>query len=82
MPQPQPMLVQRPPLLHEPQRRKLQLLRLPPHDEMQHDRHRDKRRAAKQCWSDKTHRCNRSEQFTTEDTEITEKMQSNGRATR
>jgi hypothetical protein len=32
------MLIQRPPLLHEPQRRKHEPLRLLPHDQMQHDR--------------------------------------------
>jgi hypothetical protein len=49
------MLIQIPPLLYKPQSRKLNPLRLAPHDEMQHNRHRDKRRPGQQCWCYKAH---------------------------
>ena len=54
LPQPQPMLIDRLPLLHEPQRRKHELLHLAPHDQMQHDRHADQER--RHSWCDKAHR--------------------------
>ena len=43
VPQLQPPLVRVVPLLDEPQRGKLQQRRPPPHDQVQHDRHRDQR---------------------------------------
>ena len=45
MPQPQPAAIRVVALLDEPQRRKLQMPRLLPHDQVQHDRHDRQRRA-------------------------------------
>ena len=48
MPQPQSPPVHVGALLNEPQRRELQQRRLAPHDQMQHDRHRDQRRSGQE----------------------------------
>lgn len=60
MPQSQAVLVRGLTSLDEAQRRKLQLLGLASHDQVQHDRHRDEQRAAEQSWSDKSHFVNSS----------------------
>jgi hypothetical protein len=43
------------PPLHEPQGRKHQLARLPPHHQVQYHRYNDKRRPGEQHWREKTH---------------------------
>jgi hypothetical protein len=55
VPQSQPMLVERSPLLDEPQRWEFQLLDPAPHDKVQHDGQRDQCRASEQSWRYETH---------------------------
>jgi hypothetical protein len=43
------------PLANEAQRRKLEVPRLLPHHQVQHDRHNRQNRAAEQCWSNEIH---------------------------